>query len=190
MLINEILKEKNMTMYRLSKESGVPQATVSDICSGKADLEKCSVGTLFRIAKVLNVSIEDILESDDKKYRSSFETFKSNTCHHVKDMGDIDFMLSLLEKDDIRKYYKRRWYPEALYLLAMLDYLSRVNNVPICTRYDDIRAHKLKSPIYPVGVLLTSEIMKSDKPKKMAEKEAIPEFKRFNIIESEVRNVV
>ena len=193
MIINELLQEENMSRYRLSKESGVPMTTITDICTGKAQLDKCAAGTLYKIAKVFGVTIDSLLENNERKnadYRCSFETFKSNTCHHVKDMGDIDFMLSLLEKDDIRKYYKRRWYPEALYLLAMLDYLSRVNNVPNCTRYDDIRAHKLKSPIYPVGVLLTSEIMKSDKPKKTAEKEAIPEFKRFNIIESEVRNVV
>ena len=38
MLINDKLIEKNMTMYRLSKESGVPQATLNDICSGKTDV--------------------------------------------------------------------------------------------------------------------------------------------------------
>ncbi|MBQ7605987.1 MAG: XRE family transcriptional regulator, partial [Firmicutes bacterium] len=75
-------------------------------------------------------------------------------------------------------------------LLAMLDYLSRINDVPICTKYEDIRACKLREPIYPAGVLLTSEVMKSDEPKRIAEEEAIPEFKRFNIIESEVRNIV
>ena len=41
MLINEQLEKLRMTKYRLSKESGVPQATINDICSGKADLEKC-----------------------------------------------------------------------------------------------------------------------------------------------------
>ena len=190
MLINERMEEQNMTKYRLSKESGVPQTTVNDICSGKADLEKCAAGTLYRLAKVLNLSVEDILESAKKDYRSSFETFKSNTCHYVQDLGDIEFMIQVIEKDEVRNLYNRRWYPEALYLLAMLDYLSRENNVPICTKYDDIRARKLKEPIYPVGVVLTSEVMKSDEPKRKAEKDAIPEFKRFNIIECEVRKVV
>ena len=189
MLIKEKLKEKNMTMYRLSKESGVPQATINDICSGKAEMEKCAAGTLYRISKVLSVTIEDILESSREEYRSSFETFKSNTCHHVKDMGDIDFMIHVLESDEIRILYEKHWYPEALYLLAMLDYLSRVNEVPICTKYNDIRSRKLKNPIYPVGVLLASEVMNSEDIMKKAEEEAIPEFKRFNIIESEVRNV-
>ena len=193
MLIKEKLKEKNMSMYRLSKESGVPQATINDICSGKADMEKCAVGTVYRLAKVLNVSIEDILESSREEYRSSFETFKSNTCHHVKDMGDIDFMIHVLESDEIRSLYEKHWYPEALYLLAMLDYLSRVNDVPVCTKYNDIRTRRLKNPIYPIypaGVLLTSEVMKTEEAKRKAEKKAIPEFRRFNIIESEVRNVV
>ena len=138
----------------------------------------------------LGVSIEDILESARTDYRSSFETFKSNTCHHVKDMGDVDFMIHVLETDEIRTLYERRWYPEALYLLAMLDYLSRENSIPICTRYDDIRARRLSKPIYPAGVLLTSKVLKSEAPLRKAEQEAIPEFLRFNIIENEVRNVV
>ncbi len=190
MLINEKLEEQNMTKYRLSKESGVPQATINDICSGKADIDKCAAGTLYRLARALGISVEEILESVPREYRSAFETFKSNVCHHLKDMGDIDFMINVLETDEIRVLYERRWYPEAFYLLAMLDYISRLNEVPICTKYEDIRANKLKKTIYPAGVLLTSEVMKSDEPKRKAEEEAIPEFKRFNIIESEVRNVV
>ena len=190
MLINEQLEKQHITKYRLSKDSGVPQTTINDICSGKAELEKCSAGTLYRLAKVLDVSIEDILESARIEYRSAFETFKSNTCHHVKDMGDVDFMIYLLESDEIRTFYNRKWYPEALYLLAMLDYLSRENSIPICTRYDDIRTRRLSKPIYPAGVILTINVLKSEAPLRKAEQEAIPEFRRFNIIENEVRNVV
>ena len=190
MLINEQLEKQNISKYRLSMESGVPQATINDICSGKAELEKCSAGTLYRLAKVLGVTIEDILESAKTEYRSAFETFKSNICHHVKDMGDLDFIIDTLENDEIRKLYDKKWYPEALYLLAMLDYLSRVNDVPICTKYNDIRSQQLSKPIFPVGILLSSEVLKSDEPIQRAKKEAIPEFLRFNIIESEVRNVV
>ena len=179
-----------MTKYKLSKVSGVPQTTINDICTGKVDLEKCSAGTLYRIAKVLGVSIEEILESAASDHRASFETFKSNTCHQVKNMGDADFMIHVLESDEIRTLYERKWYPEALYLLAMLDYLSRENNIPLCTKYDDIRTRRLAKPVYPIGVLITSEVLKSETPLREAEQEAIPEFRRFNIIESDVRNVV
>ena len=63
MLINEQLEKLNMTKYRLSKQSGVAQATINDICSGKADVEKCSAGNLYKIARILGVSVEDILDS-------------------------------------------------------------------------------------------------------------------------------
>jgi transcriptional regulator with XRE-family HTH domain len=190
MNINDILTEKDMTRYRLSKISGVPFTTIGDICNGKTDIEKCSAGTLYKIAKVLGVTIEELLESSKTEYRSAFETFKSNTCHQVKDMGDVDFMIHILESDEIRTLYNKGWYPEALYLLAMLDYLSRVNDVPLCTRYNDIRSRRLSNLVFPVGVVLASKVIHSDEPLKKAEAEAIPEFRRFNIIESEVRNVV
>ena len=194
MSINELLLQRNITKYRLHKESGVPQATISDICSGKTSIEKCSAETIFRIAKVLNVSMESLIapvvqRADEDRRRPSFELFKSNTCHMVKDMGDIPFIIQLLETNQIRKLYEKKWYPEALYLLAMLDYLSRVNNVPICKNYNDIRNSKLQRPIYPSSVIIICKMMKSDAPKEECIRLAIPEFLRFNIVESEVRNV-
>ena len=39
-----------------------------------------------------------------------------------KEMEDIDFIIDTLEHDKFRRQYQRGWYPESLYLLAMLDY--------------------------------------------------------------------
>ncbi len=194
MSLNQVLAEKSITKYRLWKESGVPQATISDICTGKTRIEKCSAETIYRIAKALDVSMESLIEPavqriDEDRIRPSFEVFKSNTCHLVKDMGDIPFIIQLLQTNQIRDLYDRKWYPEALYLLAMLDYLSRENNVPICKNYNDIRAAKLDRPIYPSSVVILCKTLKSDAPKKKCVRMAIPEFLRFNIVESEVRNV-
>ncbi len=133
---------------------------------------------------------KDILESTKQEYRSAFETFKSNTCHYVKDKGDMEFIIEVLEKDEIRALYEKRWYPEALYLLGMVDYLSRINELPLCEKYNDLRCTRLEKPIYPTGVLLNSEVLKNEEPLRQAERDAIPEFSRFNIYESEVRSVV
>ena len=113
MIIDDLLRDAKMSQYKLSKESGVAQATISDICSRKTTMKKCAAGTLYRIAKTLNVTVDLLLEADEQakendknqEYRSSFETFKSNTCHHVKDMGDIDFIIDTLEKNTIRNLY-------------------------------------------------------------------------------------
>ena len=188
-MINRVLEEKGITKYRLSKESGVPQTTVVDICSGKTRIEKCSADTLYRIAKVLGVSMEELVEPYIED-RCSFELYKSNVCHRVKLKGDIEFVIETLERNDIRKYYQKKWYPECFYLLAMLDYLSRVNNIPKCNDYNDLRCQKLEKTIYPSSIIAASGAMKNKNIKEQAFKESIPEFVRFNIVENEVRNVV
>lgn len=65
-----------------------------------------------------------------------------------------------------------------------------MNGVPVCTWYDDLRCCKLREPRYPSGILAAAIVSGSDAPKTKALQEAIPEFLRFNIVESEVRNVV
>ena len=189
MTIQEKLNEKNMSIYRLAKLSEVPYATVNDICNGKTKLEKCSAETVYKIAQTLNVSMESILAPCFVK-RSSFENFKSTICHRVKELGDINFIIDTLENQDIRMYFERKWYPESLYLLAMLDYISRENNVPICDEYDDLRRCKLEKTVYPASILAQSAASKRDDELRRAAMTAIPEFKRFNIIESEIRNVI
>jgi transcriptional regulator with XRE-family HTH domain len=192
MIVNDLLKKENMSRYRLSKESGVAMTTITDICSGKAELDKCAAGTLYKIAKVFGVTVDSMLENNSANkvdYRCSFETFKSNICHHVKDMGDIDFIIETLETDEIRKLYERNWYREALYLLAMIDYLSRINSLPLCTNYNDIRSHKLEKTYFPASVVVAYAATGDESIKEKSLANAIPEFIRFNIVEGEVRNV-
>ena len=62
--------------------------------------------------------------------RCSFELFKSNVCHWLKEEGDIDFLIQVLESDLIRKYYNRKWYLESFYLLGMLDYNDSAQKTP------------------------------------------------------------
>ena len=188
MIINDLLHEKNLSIYRLSRLSGVPYTTLNDICSEKTKLEKCSAETVYRIAHTLNISMEDLL-SQSMNPRSSFENFKSTVCHRVKTLGDIEFIRDTLVSHDVRKYYDRKWYPESFYLLAMLDYISRINDIPLCNEYDDLRCQKLEKPLYPAGVRAMSAATRNDQALKSAEQTAIPEFFRFNIIENEIRDV-
>ncbi len=188
MTIQELLKKQNVTKYRLSKLSNVPYSTLNDLCSGKTSLEKCSAETVYRLAKELHVSMEELLAPCFEK-RCSFELFKSNVCHKLKRLGDIDFLIDTLQSNEIRTYYDKKWYPESLYLLAMVDYLSRINGIALCQDYDDIRKRKLSDVLFPTGVLALSSSRGNDMAKQQAIANAIPEFLRFNIVESEIRNV-
>ncbi len=61
-IVESLLKQRGMTKYRLAEEAGIPHATLSDICSGKTKLEKCSAETVYKLAKVLGVSMEFLAE--------------------------------------------------------------------------------------------------------------------------------
>jgi plasmid maintenance system antidote protein VapI len=61
MTIGELLEEKGLSRYRLSKISGVPWATLADICSGKTKFERCSAMTLSKLSKTLGISIEELI---------------------------------------------------------------------------------------------------------------------------------
>ena len=187
MIINELLKQKGMTKYRLAKESKVPHTTVLDICNGRTSIAKSSTLTTYRLAKALDVNVEYLIEHEA---RPSFEAFKSSVCHSIKNLGDLKFIIETLESNNIRELYKKKWYLESLYLLAMVDYLCRENELPLCNEYDDIRKMKFSRPVYPTGIIAMSICIGNDEVKENSVKYAIPEFIKFNIVENEVRNVV
>lgn len=185
MFIDELLKERKLSKYRLAKLTNIPYSTINDICNHHASINKCNVLTVYKIANALDVKIEDLLEEE----KFDFELFKSELCHHVKRLNDINFITDTLKNNSIRQHYQKKEYLQAFYLLAMVDYLSRVNNIPLCKDYDDIRKKRLKEIKYPKSVLELSRVLKDEKIKEKAFKDSIPEFKRFNIVENEVRNV-
>lgn len=76
MRLNEIIEKKGITKYRLAKESGVPHATLNDLCSGKTRIEKCSAETLYKLAQALNVPMEAFMEESAEK-RAEEERIRS-----------------------------------------------------------------------------------------------------------------
>ena len=81
-----LLKNRNMSEYTLSKNSGVPYSTISDMCSGKTNVRKCNGETILKIAKALHTSMEivigekqeEVAEFDDTKLPyTKFDYYKS-----------------------------------------------------------------------------------------------------------------
>ncbi len=189
MRLKEILEQKNMTIYRLAKASGVPYATCSDLVREKTKLSEAKAETIYRIAGALGMKMENLLAPSLEK-RPRFSNFCSEMCHRLKNFGDLPFINKVDREQWIRDYYERGWYEEALYLLAMIDYLCRVNSLPLREGYEELRESKLDKPVYAIGTIALSKIYGSDEPYRKAEENAIPEFKRFNIMEGEIRDAV
>ena len=121
--------------------------------------------------------------------RADFEIFKSNICHKVKEKGDLMFIKSMLESGEVIKLFNKNWHRECFYLLAMIDYLSKKNGISLYKGYDPLRTGKMEEIIYPAEIIMLCYLKKSNKLKKQALKEAIPEFLKYNIVETDIRNV-
>ena len=63
MIVDILMDRNHMTKYWLSRSSGIPHATLNDICSGKTKIEKCTAETIYRLAQALNVSMEQLVET-------------------------------------------------------------------------------------------------------------------------------
>ena len=127
--------------------------------------------------------------NEEMEERIDFELYKSHICHRVKREGDLSFIRNVLLSDEIRILYNRGWHPESLYLLAMVDYLSRIHNVPLYNAYEYLRYAQLSKILYPAGIRVLCIASENEEYKEESLKECIPEFLRHNIVEAEIRNV-
>lgn len=189
MLIQEYINNSNQTLYRISKDSEIPYNTLKDLYTGKTKVQKASSETIYKLAKYFHVSMEEMMEPYIHD-RCDFSLFKSDVCHQLKNMGDKAFLADVLRKGAIPLFFDRSWYPEAFYVLAMVDYLSRIHKIPIVKDYNKYRCRKLEKPIYPLDAVMKDKAAGTDKYKKEAYLKAIPEFKKYNLMEPEVRDVV
>ena len=62
MIIDDLLRKRNMTKYRLAVQAGIPHATLNDICSEKTNLGKCTAETVYKLSKALDVPMELLTE--------------------------------------------------------------------------------------------------------------------------------
>ena len=58
-ILNKTLKEKNISQYKLAKETGIAASTLSNLCNNKTSSVQFSV--LDKICEVLDCEVSDIL---------------------------------------------------------------------------------------------------------------------------------
>ena len=189
MVLNELLLQKNISIYELSHVTHIPYSTLSDLVKGTTPIHKCSCEKVYRLAKALNVSMESLIKDsmlkemqEIHKELADFDVFRSNIAHQIKSQGDLEFIYTILSEKAIDKLYEEQEYTKSVYLLATIDYLSRINNIPLCTAYNHLRNVKLPSPVIPLSIRIQSSYPSGKSYLKKAKDNAIPQFIRHNII--------
>ena len=51
-----------MSIYKLSGISGIPYSTLNDIVNHKVDIANIRAGIIFKLANVLNISMDELYE--------------------------------------------------------------------------------------------------------------------------------
>ena len=150
--------------------------------------------TGYKIAKALDISMNELyMEEKEPEFFDckDFELFKSNVCHEVKSLGELGFIEKSLTKDYVGEYWKMKDFPKALYMLAMTDFLSERNNVPLFNGYHEYRQQKLTEMIFPLSA--TYEIAfnpaQEEEIRNRYIDHAEPAFLKYGIVEGDIFNV-
>jgi putative transcriptional regulator len=79
--INEILEEKDKTMYWLSKQTGIAQNNINKICKGETS--NIRFDTLEKICIALDCSVNDLfVTTDPRAKRLLYYSTLINEIHH------------------------------------------------------------------------------------------------------------
>lgn len=116
-----------------------------------------------------------------------YDIFRGNVCHKLC-QNQLGFIEEMLITNIIDEYWKKQEYFQAFYLVACLDYLSRLHHIPIYTKYNYIRQYKLEDMYYPTSIRIKATIMNVSIDDYC--KDAIPEFLKYNIVEGDLFNVI
>lgn len=60
MVIDDWMKQKNLSRYELSKKSGIPYTTLTDLIQKRTRLEKSSAETVYKLSRVMGISMDEL----------------------------------------------------------------------------------------------------------------------------------
>lgn len=78
-MLKDYLNEKKISMYKVSKESGVPYSTLNDLVNGRVDIDSCKVALFLRLSRYLGMSMDalyDVIsggQTSDHQYQNNLE---------------------------------------------------------------------------------------------------------------------
>lgn len=132
MCLKGVLDNKGVSVYRVSKDAGIPYSTLCDLVSGKTDINNANVRTLALLASYLGMTMDDLynkLDSSpdfrlqkfpglptelDASVDDLINAFNNNyeliDCEISQVLGDINMseswgLIDSIRAKELRKYY-------------------------------------------------------------------------------------
>lgn len=108
-----------------------------------------------------------------------FQTFRNELHHELKEKGDLETVVNILEDRRIDYYLAQNQYLFSLYLLSLIDYILKRDGYAVPSEYHELRLKKLSEPYYVGDHLFWKEY-----------NDCIPEFVQHNIYEGDLYDAV
>ena len=144
MTLKELLNHKNISGYSLSKGTGISYTTICDLINGKTNINNIALKHAILIADFLNIDVKELAKLSTIEL-VDFRYFRNSILSTLKRLGYKRFVESIVNSKEIDFYYKNNGLDRALYLLATIDYLNRINNKPVYSnRYNKLRKKRLE----------------------------------------------
>ena len=204
MYLMNLMNKKCMTRADLSMMSGVPDSTLRDILSGKAQIDHCEAATIYGIADALGTTVEDVLDhywdeclgADDEECEREvlhdghtlllFYSTVDRVVQLRQAVEDASLASCINSETFIDQFFTMGFYREAFFVLGLTDYLNRKLGKKTDPRFDAYRGYCLDSPVYSLSTLEEyDDPAELEQAKAYAETYAIPELAAFNIFMTE-----
>ena len=85
MTLQELLDQRGISKYKLSKMTGIPKTTIMDICAGRSDIARCSARTVQMIARGLECTMEEIMDLSEEYLEFGLPGFLNESILRMKD---------------------------------------------------------------------------------------------------------
>ncbi len=110
MTIKEYIKNKNLRISEISRSSGIPYTTVSEIVNGKLDIDRVQVGTALKIASACGVEFNELYEmckdtSSLPKIDDGLIRIKNKSYYLAYDIGEHSGEMYLCKVNDTNTRY-------------------------------------------------------------------------------------
>ena len=102
MTFADLLAYKKITVYSLSKLSGIAKTTINDIASGKTNILDCSGKTLSALSNALNISVDKLLSLEEEEAKTTLPLFLNDSIKEYRKAIRTDSTLIDCYNDQLR----------------------------------------------------------------------------------------
>ena len=118
----KLVKESGKSIYQISRETGIPYTSLSELMNEKIDINKCAAGMVYKLTLYFDCCLEELLNEEPlivnksgtyRKIKYKWKPTENGIALHIKD-GENEKIL------DTGKYNQARFYKSFTTMTEMI----------------------------------------------------------------------